>query len=260
MFKDGQASVFTGGLIARGTDDAPQNPEFTSEGLTNSASFVAGDVSEDEIIALFGLRLADFTQVGLPPLGNQLGGASVDITDSQGVTRPCPMYLASVGPSFDQLNFIIADGTATGPGTLTVRRASGGSLSIAINVVSAAPGVFTANASGSGFPAANILRFVNGVQTGPAELVTAAPIDLGPANSSVFLSLFLTGVRNGSSVQVTINGVPMTSIFGPAASPEFDGLDQLNVLIDRGLIGQGLVNVVVTVDGVVANIVQINLL
>ena len=230
--------------------------------MTNSASFVAGDVAEEEIIALFGLRLADFTEIGLPPLGDQLGGASVDLTDSQGVTRPCSMYLASVGPSFDQLNFIIAKDTASGPGTLTVRRASGGSHSIAVNVVGAAPGVFTANASGSGFPAANILRFVNGVQVGPAELVTASAIDLGPANQSVFLSLFLTGVRNAapSSVQVRINGVLMTTIFGPAASPQFDGLDQLNVLIDRGFIGQGLVNVVVTVDGVVANVVQINLL
>jgi len=78
----------------------------------------------------------------------------------------------------------------------------------------------------------------------------------------VFLSLFLTGVRNGdpTSVEVTINGVRMTTVFGPAPSPEFDGLDQLNVLIDRGLAGQGLVNVVVTVDGIEANVVQINIL
>jgi len=265
VFKDGEAAVYTGSLVVKGeVDTGPQNPEFTSEGLTNSASFVAGDVSEEEIVTLFGLHLADFTEIGLPPLGNQRGGASVDITDSQGVTRSCLMYLASVGQSFDQLNFIVADATATGPATLTVRRASGGSHSIAINVVGAAPGVFTANASGSGFPAANILRFVDGVQT-PAPpalppVVSAAPIDLGPANHQVFLSLFLTGIRNGSSVQITINGVPMTTIFGPAASSEFDGLDQLNALIDRGLIGQGLVNVVVTIDGVVANIVQINLL
>ena len=178
------------------------------------------------------------------------------------------MYVASTTPTLDQLNFIIANDTASGPGTLTVRRASGGSHSIAINVVNAAPGIFTANASGSGLPAANVLRFVDGVLT-PAPpalppIVSATPIDLGPANHQVFLSLFLTGVRNASpiTVQVTINGVPVppTSVFGPAASPEFDGLDQLNALIDRGLIGQGLVNVVVTVDGIVANVVQINIL
>ena len=249
--------------VGGGMGGGVQNPEFTSAGLTNGASFVAGDVAEEEIVTLFGLFLADFNEGFVLPLGTQLGGASVDVTDSQRVTRPCLMYAASSTPTLDQLNFIIAKDTAGGPGTLTVRRASGGSHSIPINVVGAAPGIFTANARGSGFPAANILRFgPGGVPIGGAELVTAAPIDLGPEDQSVFLSLFLTGIRNGNTVQVTINGVlvPPTSVFGPAPSPEFDGLDQLNALIDRGLIGQGLVNVVVTVDGIVANVVQINIL
>ena len=127
-----------------------------------------------------------------------------------------------------------------------------------MNVVEVAPGIFTANGSGSGLPAANVLRFVDSQLTETA-LVSATAIDLGPVNQA-FLSLFLTGVRNGSSVQVTINGVPMTTIFGPAPSSEFAGLDQLNVLIERSLIGSGLVDVVVTVDGIVANVVQINIL
>ena len=122
-----------------------------------------------------------------------------------------------------------------------------------------APAIFTANASGSGLAAANTLLFVDGAQSGAATVVTAGPIDLGPSNHQVFLSLFLTGVRSGSSVQVTINGVPMATIFGPAPSSEFAGLDQLNVLIERSLIGTGLVDVVVTVDGIVANVVQINI-
>ena len=219
-------------------------------------------MAEQEIVSQFGLLMSDFDADATLPLGFQLGGSSADVTDSQGVTRPCLMFAARS----NQLNFMIAAGTAEGPATLTIRRASGGSHSISINVVKVAPGVFTANASGSGFPAANILRFIDGVQT-PAPpalppVVTAAPINLGPANHQVFLSLFLTGVRNGdpTSVEVTINGVRMTTVFGPAPSPEFDGLDQLNVLIDRGLAGQGLVNVVVTVDGIEANVVQINIL
>ena len=61
-------------------------------------------------------------------------------------------------------------------------------------------------------------------------------------------------------MQVTIGGVPMTTVFGPAPSNEFEGLDQLNVLLERVLIGRGLVQVVVTVDGVVANVVEINIL
>ena len=241
----------------------PPPIEFTSAGLAHSARLEAGDVAEEEIVSLFGLFLADFDEGAVLPLGTQLGGASVDVTDSQGVTRPCLMFAAvaeNEQRAFSQLNFMIPDGTATGAATLTVRRASGGSHSIAINVVEVAPGIFTANASGSGVPAANTLLFVDGAPSGPATVVSATPIDLGPANHQVFLSLFLTGARNGSAVQVTIDGVPMTTIFGPAASIEFAGLDQLNILLERALIGRGLVDVIVTIDGIVANIVQINIL
>ena len=245
-----------------------EQPPFTSAGLAHAARFEAGDVAEQEIVSLFGLFLADFNADAVLPLGTQLGGASVDVTDSQGVTRPCLMLAARVETdvSSAQLNFIIAAGTATGPAMLTVRRASGGSHSITIHVVEVAPGIFTANSSGSGVPAANALRFVDGqlIDTSLVFDVTAfpfqaTPIDLGPANHQVFLSLFATGIRNGSTVEVTIDGAGMTTIFGPAASSEFEGLDQLNVLLERVLIGRGLVQVVVTVDGLVANVVEINI-
>ncbi len=258
IFGAGAAYIFSG-----------DPPPFTAAGLVHAARFEAGDVAEQEIVSLFGLRLADFDADAVLPLGTQLGGAGVDVTDSQGVTRPCLMLAARVETdvSAAQLNFIIAAGTARGPATLTVRRASGGSFSISINVVAVAPGVFTANSSGSGVAAANALRFVDG-QPADTSLVfdtaafpfQATPIDLGPENNQVFLSLFLTGVRNGGTVEVTIGGVPMTTVFGPAPSSEFEGLEQLNVLLDRVLIGSGLVQVVVTVDGVVANVVEINIL
>ena len=186
----------------------PPPIEFTADGLVHSARLEVGDVAEEEIVSLFGLFLADFDASAVLPLGTQLGGASVDVTDSQGVTRPCLMFAAvteNEQRAFSQLNFMIPDGTATGPATLTVRRSSGGSLSIAINVVEVAPGIFTANASGSGVPAANALRFVDSVLTDTSFVFDAGafpfqatPIDLGPANHQVFLSLFLTGVRNGS--------------------------------------------------------------
>ena len=244
-------------------------PPFTSAGLVHSARLEAGDVAEQEIVSLFGLFLADFDADAVLPLGTQLGGASVDVTDIQGVTRPCLMFAARVETdvSSAQLNFMIAAGTATGPAMLTARRAGGGSHSIVINVVEVAPGIFTANSSGSGVPAANSLRFRDGqlIETLPVFDITsfpfhAAPIDLGPETDQVFLSLFASGIRNGSTVQVTIDGVPMTTIFGPAPSSEFEGLDQLNVLLERILIGRGLVEVVVTVDGIAANVVEINIL
>ena len=249
--------------VAQARAEGARNPEFTSAGLTHSARLDSGDVAAAEIVTLFGLFLADFDETATLPLGAQLGGATVVVTDSYGVTRPSLMFGAfaeNAQRAFSQLNFMIPEGTPIGTGILTVRRVSGESHSITIHVVPVTPGIFTANASGSGLPAANTLRFVDGVQSGPATVATEEPIDLGPTNHRVFLSLFLTGVRNGSTVQVTIDGLPMTTIFGPTPSAEFAGLDQLNVLIERSLEGSGFVDVVVTVDGITANVVQINIL
>ncbi len=262
------ASVFTGAIIVEG-DAAIQNPEFSAAGLAHSARLEAGDVAPEEIVSLFGLFLADFDDDASLPLGTQLGGATVEVTDSLGVTRQALMFAARIQEGGgSQLNFMIPEGTALGAATLTVRRASGGSASAPINVIAVTPGIFTANASGSGVPAANVLRFVDGAFT---EIFLAAdvsvfpfqpkPIDLGPANHRVFLSLFGTGMRNAApgSVEVTIDGLPMTTI-GPAPSPEFEGLDQLNVELDRALIGRGLVTVVVKIAGITANVVQISVL
>ena len=262
------ASVFTGAIIVEG-NVAIQNPEFSAAGLVNSASFEAGDVAPEEIVSLFGLFLADFDAGTSLPLGTQLGGATAGVTDSLGATRPALMFGASIGEGGgSQLNFMIPEGTALGAPTLTVRRASGGGASAPINVIAVTPGIFTTNASGSGVPAANVLRFVDGAFT---EIFHAAdlsvfpfqpkPIDLGPENHQVFLSLFGTGMRNAApgSAEVTIDGLPMPA-FGPAPSPEFEGLDQLNVELDRALIGRGLVTVVVKIAGITANVVQISVL
>ena len=51
-------SIRTTFVVTQSAEEG-ESPEFTSAGLTNSASFVAGNVAEEEIIALFGLFLED---------------------------------------------------------------------------------------------------------------------------------------------------------------------------------------------------------
>jgi len=43
-----------------------------------------------------------------------------------------------------------------------------------------------------------------------------------------------------------------------AVQPQYPGMDQVNLPIDRSLAGRGEVDVVLTVDGVAANTVKIN--
>ncbi|MEK7829965.1 MAG: hypothetical protein AAB401_02710, partial [Acidobacteriota bacterium] len=89
----------------------------------------------------------------------------------------------------------------------------------------------------------------------------ARPIDLGPANEQVFLLVFGTGIRkrsNLSAVSVQVGGASTQINFaGPQA--DFVGLDQINALLPRTLIGRGEVDVVVSVDGLTANTVRISI-
>jgi uncharacterized protein (TIGR03437 family) len=87
------------------------------------------------------------------------------------------------------------------------------------------------------------------------------PIDLGPETDLVILEMFGTGLRFRSSlaaVSVKIGGAD-GQIFYAGEAPGFVGLDQIDVAIPRSLIGRGEVDVVMTVDGKVANTVKVNI-
>src|SRR5262249_26837745 len=87
------------------------------------------------------------------------------------------------------------------------------------------------------------------------------PIDLGPAADQVFLILFGTGIRGRSglsAVTATVDGErAAVSYAGPQG--EFDGLDQVNVLLPRTLAGRGRVEVALGIDGWDANRVMVNI-
>jgi len=73
--------------------------------------------------------------------------------------------------------------------------------------------------------------------------------------------LFGTGIRGRSdlsNVKVEVGGEAMQVLYAGPQS-EFVGLDQVNLILSRSLIGRGEVNVVLTVDGKVANTVTITI-
>jgi uncharacterized protein (TIGR03437 family) len=57
---------------------------------------------------------------------------------------------------------------------------------------------------------------------------------------------------------VTLGGKALEVAYA-AAQSTFPGLDQVNVLLDRSLIGKGLLPLQLTVDGVPANLVNVNI-
>jgi len=233
----------------------------------SAASFSGPELASEAIVAGFGSGLATSEQSATSrPLPTTLAGTTIRIRDNAGTERLAPLFYVSPG----QANFQIAPGTASGAAFLTFTSGDGKTSTGTAQIVSVAPGIFTANANGQGVPAAVVFRIrVDGSQVfesasrfdSDENRVIPLPIDLGPESDRVFLLLFGTGIRgfNGFvAVTATIGGIPVPVGFaGPA--PGFIGLDQLNLgPLPRSLAGRGEVDVVVTVDGKVTNTVKLN--
>ncbi len=230
-----------------------------------SAAAPIGAVAPGSLASLYAQDLAAApAQATTLPLPTTLGGVTLTVTDSAGVRRSAPLLYVSPG----QINFLLPDGVA--PGTATVVTAGSGAQQVFTAAVQpVAPALFSMNGTGSGVAAALAVAVLAGnPQTQfpvPVFQCTAAgcvavPIDTG-LDRPVYLSLYGTGIRNRTSlagVTVTINGINLSPLYaGP--SPDFAGLDQVNVGLSLALRGSGESAVTVTVDGHTSNPVTIKI-
>lgn len=232
---------------------------------SNAAAVLTGVFAPDELASLYGVTGLNGDSTGMQPLPISLGGASVTITDSAGVSRPA--QLSAVFASASQINFAIPAGTSVGLATVTITLPGGGTLVTVIRIGSTAPGIFTANMTGQGVYAGQV---VYGNPDGSQTIANAAvwdaaanryvpdPINLGPAGEQVFLVLYGTGIRHASTLTASVDGVSLpVAYFG--AQSQFTGLDQVNLQLPHSLAGAGLVNLVVTVDSAPANTVTLSI-
>ncbi|MDX2042059.1 MAG: putative Ig domain-containing protein [Acidobacteriota bacterium] len=249
--------------------DAVATPVLLAQPATSvsAASYRGEALTSDQIVAVFGINLATTTQVATSvPLPTTLAGTTVKVRDSANVERLAPLFF--VAPT--QVNYLVPPGTAAGQATILITSGNGAVSGSVVEIANVAPGIFVADASGRGLPAANALTFrADGSSSSRPvaqfDLTTgrfvAVPIDLGAIDDRIFLSLFATGVRGRSSldaVRAIIGGIEApVSYAGDQGG--FAGLDQINIELPRALAGSGLVDVMLIVDGAIANVVQINI-
>jgi uncharacterized protein (TIGR03437 family) len=230
--------------------------------LTGSAASGQNEpFAPQSIVAAYGSNLSTGTVVASTvPLPTILGGTIVTVTDSTGVTRMAPLFYVS--PT--QVNYEIPDGTASGTATVTITNKNGLSQTETIQVGSVSPGLFELNSSG--LVAAWLLPVISGVQQDLLPVyqvvsgkVVALPINLETLNGLFYLEMYGTGIRNASTVTVTVGGVGVPVLFhGPA--PGYAGLDQVNIgPLPQSLSGAGSVNIVFTADGQAANLVNVTI-
>ncbi len=232
----------------------------------SAASFIGTEVAPESVIAAFGVNLANGIEVAATiPLPTSLRGSSLLIRDSQGTERPAPLFFVSPG----QVNFLLPSGTAVGVATITANSTDGQFSLGTINVASVAPGLFSATASGQGPAAAVVLRLkADGSQSfepvsaiNEQNAIVTVPIDLGAESDQVFLLLFGTGFRFNTglaAVSARIGGLNAEVLFA-GAQGDLAGLDQSNIRIPRSLGGRGEVDVALTINGKVSNLVRINI-
>jgi hypothetical protein len=241
---------------------------LTIGSVLNAGSYAAIPIASDECTVAFGVALATTTaQTNSVNLPKTLGGTTLTISDSTGVTQIAPLFYVSP----PQINFLVPEGLAPGSATFTVTNAAGKKVSLPVTIARVAPSLFTADSSGAGAPAANALAYAPGAPSpqvtptyicgGSPVVCTAAPIDVGSPSTIVYLELFGTGIRGRtglSGVSVTLNGLAQQVTYA-GAQGSYQGLDQINVLLSPSLAGSGLVTLQLTVDGVPANAVTLNI-
>jgi uncharacterized protein (TIGR03437 family) len=244
------------------------NPAPGKLANVSAASYKGDALASEAIASAFGEKLATTTQVTPPdrPLTTQLGGTQVKVKDSQGVERAALLFFVSP----HQVNYQVPEYTALGTATVTVTSGDGAVSAGTVQIVPVAPGLFTANADGQGAPAAELWRFKPGGEftVGPTAQYDATqrrfvplPLDLGAATEQSFLILYGTGLRHHqglSNVSAQIGGVTVPVHFA-GKQPTFIGLDQLNVLLPRSLMGRDELDVALTVEGHAANTVRIRI-
>jgi uncharacterized protein (TIGR03437 family) len=233
----------------------------------SAASYEGSALASESIAAAFGANLATSTQVaGTLPLPTEIGGTRVRVKDSAGVDRWAPLFFVSPA----QINYQVPPGTATGTATVTVMIGNDAIGEGTVQISATAPGIFTANSSGIGVPAAQVLR----VKPGGAQIYESAidfdagqgkfvprPIDLGPADDIVFLVLFGTGIRYANGLSAVIVSIGGTSGGVQYAGPQgvYVGEDQVNVVLPRSLAGRGELDLTTTVNGKTANTVRVKI-
>jgi len=232
-------------------------PNMPASGVVNAASYTSGAVAPGEIVALYGAALGPAAPASLeltnPYLvANALQGVHVLF---DGV--PAPIIYASAGQVNVVVPYEVANQSTT---SLQVEYLGAVTPPVSLPVAAAVPGLFTANASGTG-PGA----ILNNIDY--SENSAANPVALGD-----YLDIYLTGagvttpasvdgllvtpplpMLTPNSVTVSIGGVPCPNIAYAGAAPYLiSGLTQITVQVPQGVTPGPSVPLVVTIGGVSA--------
>jgi len=198
------------------------------------------------------------------PLPTTLGGVTVTVTDSGGASSQAGLSLVTP----DQIDFQLPESLSSGRATVAIQGAGGATVSGDILIASAAPGLFSADGSGSGVGLISAVRtdsvgnetWSQAFQYADSASPTALPIALGAETDKVYLQLYGTGFRNSvDSLTATLGGIS-TAIVSAEPHGDIAGIDQVRIgPLSRTLAGKGIVAVQIAAGGKASNTVTVTI-
>ena len=143
-------------VLLGATAVAVAQPTISANGMVNAASAIQaglpnGDVAQGSIFSIYGNNMGptgpgiSAMSYPLPSTGG-LDGVTVQVMDSEGVSRDAILLFVSAG----QINAVLPSATAPGQASLTVAYNGQSSAPQTFTVVQRSVGLFTRNAAGSG--------------------------------------------------------------------------------------------------------------
>jgi uncharacterized protein (TIGR03437 family) len=200
--------------------------------LVSAADYSELGLSPGSIVSAFGPGFASNTSTATVQLFNNSG----NIVAVSGIV---------VAPG--QVDFLLPEDLP--PGRTNVNVVTGSKLfDSTAYVLPYGPSLFSVTASGLAAAWITRLRADNSTSIEPVfrldpetQTLVAAPVDLGPETDQVYLSLLGTGIRHRTSLDslaVVIGGLMIRPTYA-GAYPSVPGVDQINLLLPRGLAGNG---------------------
>lgn len=227
---------------------AGTNPAPVVTGITNAASYAAGSVSPGELVSIFGQNLGPSSVVE----GQwSADGSLAEAVDGVEVTFngiAAPILFVSAGQVAAIVPFELSGSTQA-----SVQVGVNGVLSApqTLSIANAAPGLFSADSTGSGpgailNPDYSLNSPSNPAAPGAIVMLYATGGGMTSGQNSA-AKLAQTAAKLKAQVSATIGGQPATVLYAGAAPDEVNGMVQVNVQLPPGV--SGTVPVALTVGG-----------
>jgi len=261
------SGVYPVTVIATGSTNRALDLLVTVTGTVASVSAAsyqkAVPVALESIVSAFGINLATAIKAAESrPLPLSLADVSLKIKDSSGTELTAPLFFVS--PT--QINYQVPPTLARGLASVQVFNKNEVVAVGTIEIIAAAPGLFSANANGQGAAVGALQRrqadgtdiFEPLAQFDEGQkLFLVRELDLRTQTEQFFLTLYGTGIRlRNSALPIKAQiGTTEVEVLYAGDQQEFVGLDQVNLRLTSALIGQGPLELRLQVEGLWTNAV-----